>query len=515
MSNVYTVCKFVRFHYDLKMFRRSRRLEVVLGGAILGLALSATQALRALPEREVATGCDAFGYLRSAQMIRRGEAFDVQNQQTRLLIEELKKRDLPVAEWGHAVAPHAYRYIEKSDKVSLQYPPGTGLLLALFPQGYGVFGLTLATIIAILGGAIVLIKRAWKRRDEVSIIATTVIAASALVTLERIGFRSFSINAIVLPLLLATWAAARRDALVAGALTGFCMFIRVPAVFVAPGIAWLACRNRRDLFRFGVGVGVTGVLPLAIYNWIYAGAPWAPTYGSSDTAGPTLSVLTKSIPYYLGIELGAKLNWVLILAGLAGWKYSEKRSKQAAFLTFLIGLSYFITHHILIPYYTTPSILAAVGCLLFPLALGTSQPQKAGFAANGYPLAALVGVLLIWPAQSFSPRTFQPPPLDRSVPAAMLGPDAWIWSDELAGTFLYEYEKPSFKPQVASPGATRALFEIAAQRKERQFLVNDIGITQEFIAAIERGAYGPFKLKPSGTAFGAPVFELVAIAASR
>src|SRR5271166_1323331 len=107
---------------------------------------------------EYAYACDPFGYLMMAREIREAAAkwelpsFQIESPQIRALVDFMRSRNVPVPRWNELVAPHAHHYFPRSGYVGVQYPPGTGLALAIFPEGKAVrrlntvvIGLMLAT----------------------------------------------------------------------------------------------------------------------------------------------------------------------------------------------------------------------------------------------------------------------------------------------------------------------------------------------------------------------------------
>ena len=123
-----------------------------LGALAVALLLSAQYTYqRSLSVEEYAFACDPFGYLRMATEVRHAVAkrdlpqFHLDSAQTRLLIEHMQSREVPVGLWEEMVAPHAHHYFPQAGSVGVQYPPGTGLILALFPEGQAVDGLNQAT----------------------------------------------------------------------------------------------------------------------------------------------------------------------------------------------------------------------------------------------------------------------------------------------------------------------------------------------------------------------------------
>ena len=178
-----------------------------LGGALL---LSAQQAYqRSLRVEEYAFACDPFGYLRMAKEVRQAVSklelpqFHLESTHTRLLIDLMQSQHLPPALWEEMVAPHAHHYFPRAGSVGVQYPPGTGLMLALFPEGRAVDGLNRATIALFLATGILVLILAGARQAWVSAGFVTLALHLGLGILGGIGTASFSINAVVPLLLLA------------------------------------------------------------------------------------------------------------------------------------------------------------------------------------------------------------------------------------------------------------------------------------------------------------------------
>src|ERR1700704_6538416 len=140
---------------------RIRLGEVLVYGWLLVLALtilvSAQSAYRqSLNTEEYPYACDSFGYLRMAKEIRQAvyrrelPQFKLESPQTRLLINFMRSQNVPLSDWDEVVAPHAHHYFSKSGSVGVQYPPGTGLTLAIFPEGKAVYGLNRTVVIVFL-----------------------------------------------------------------------------------------------------------------------------------------------------------------------------------------------------------------------------------------------------------------------------------------------------------------------------------------------------------------------------
>ena len=229
-----------------------------LGGALLLSAQYAYQ--RSLSVEEYAFACDPFGYLRMAREVRQAVAkrelpqFHLDSAQTRLLIDLMQSQQAPLQLWEEMIAPHAHHYFPHIGSVGVQYPPGTGLMLALFPEGRAVDGLNQGTITLLLVTGCLVLVFAGIRRAWVSAGFVTMALYLGLVILRKIGTDSYSINAVLAPLLLgflcifaalglrsgpgrgrAAWATA----LVGGCLIGFTILIRLPMICLIPGLLTL------------------------------------------------------------------------------------------------------------------------------------------------------------------------------------------------------------------------------------------------------------------------------------
>src|SRR5260370_14842701 len=149
---------------------------------------------------------DSFGYLRMAKEIRQGvprrecPQFKLESSQTRLLIDFMRARNVPLPLWEEVVAPHAHHYFPESNCVGIQYPPGTGLTLAMFPEGKAVYGLNRTVVLVLLlTGICSLAIAAWKQAwASAGLVALAIHLGFTI--LGRIGAVSFSINSVLVPI---------------------------------------------------------------------------------------------------------------------------------------------------------------------------------------------------------------------------------------------------------------------------------------------------------------------------
>src|ERR1044072_2018516 len=281
----------------------------------LGFFLAVRSSYRqSLGTEEFAYACDSFGYLRMAKQIRYGyehgvwPEFRLESPQTRLLINFMQQNNVAAPRWEEVVAPHAHHYFPQSNYVGVQYPPGTGLVLAMFPQGEAIYRMNrLVVFLFIFAGVMAFAISAWKRAW--ASIGLVVLALSlGLMVLARLGALSFSMNAVLVPIVLTCvfnllalrFTAADRDrlallcALFAGFSLGFATRIRLPSFLLSAGflvLLWPGFRNFRIKslpVAFALGVTITGVIPVVINQHNVAGAWYLSTYSAVDSAPPTL-----------------------------------------------------------------------------------------------------------------------------------------------------------------------------------------------------------------------------------
>src|SRR5215217_7170667 len=358
---------------------------------------------RSLGTEEFAYACDSFGYLRMAKEIRHAFAhgvwpeFKLESPQTRMLIDFMQQNNVSVPRWEEVVAPHAHHYFPQSGYVGVQYPPGTGLVLAMFPQGEAVYRLNgIVVFVFVLAGVLALAIAAWKRAS-VSIGLVVLALTVGLMVLARLGALTFSMNAVLVPIILMCvfsllalrFKTADRDglallfALLAGICLGLATLIRLPSFLLSVCFLVLLSPGFRN-FRikslpvaFALGVTIAGVIPVLINQHVVAGAWYLTTYSRADAEPPTLKYLGQSASYFLVNGDGAVDNWALVAGflGLIGFLMlyvrrepgqfnrlglSWKRFVLAALLPWVPTLCYFLLHRINGAHYMTSSVFATV-----------------------------------------------------------------------------------------------------------------------------------------------------------
>ena len=493
-----------------------------------------------LGTEEFAYACDSFGYLRMAKEIRHGvehgvwPEFKLESPQTRLLIDYMQQNKVAVPRWDEVVAPHAHHYMPQSGYVGVQYPPGTGLVLAMFPQGEAVYRLNRVVLFMfIMAGVVALAIAAWKRAW--ASIGLVVLGLSlGLIVLGRLGALSFSMNAVLVPILLTTvfsllalrFNTADRDrlallfALLAGLSLGFATMIRLPSFLLSAGflvLLWPGFRNFRIKSLpvvFALGVTIAGVIPVVINQHNVAGAWYLSTYALVDAAPPTLERVGPNLSFFLGNGPASVDNWALIAGfiGLVGFLLlyarrdpeqfnrlglSWKRFVLAVALLWVIPICYFLSHRVTGAHYMISSIFATLTLIGFgALAIEVTSNAVPRFELRRV-LSWVALVLILWPGamtlkQAWSDRYNGPVPQHALthepilLPSELVDDKAWIWADLLTGSLWYYANKPAFKIQFTDEETRAKIWKFVYDRGERQYLIQDSEQMKQYIAEIER-----------------------------
>ena len=534
-----------------------------IGLLILLLGFSARSAYRrTLPTEEFPHSCDPFGYLIMAKDIRRSAAdlklpnFGIQSMQTRLLIDLMQSKELPPREWNNVVAPHAHHYFPKADRVGVQYPPGTAMALSIFPEGRAVYGLNLVVVSFIAVTALAALLFALVTRSYASAGLIFLAAFVAFEILGRLGSLSFSINVVMVPMLLscllsivALWLRNVRNmprlamaaAFGVGICLGFAILVRVVSVFSVPAFLILLWpRQWRRGFTglpavMCLAVLLSGFVPLFISQKMTGGSWYESTYAPSVQPNlPTREILRNNFHYYFGNEYQSQDNWSLLYValGFVGWAAylflvtgSLKANKfdlgvpqlaLAAAVAWLLPTAFFLTQSLVGLHY----LMAQTFTLLMLIAMGTlavealSQKHFPRDSTRKLLLASAAFMLAALPAAACFKRMRQDPTMPPVqlkavahtpvvLPAELQDDRAWIWADLLTGTLWYYDQKPAFRIRFGNPSVREMVYRYVQTRGDRQYIILDSEFIDEMMKEITKMG-GTFE--PRGYVDGQPYF---------
>jgi hypothetical protein len=326
---------------------------------------------------------DDICYLRQAHLFQkfgaRGLDTDIAREDDRYLSAKLK--EIGYAAWEDATSAPCHIQMP-SKKVVIQYPPGTGFVLALFPEGFQVIPLYVSATAIVFGFALLAI---FYARATSSLLLTTGFGCLAIYLMVNPTKASYSVAPTMVACALAGFLTAklllseqRRHRLVfaaaVGLVLGLAVNFRLPNLFLASGylifllVSFLLVR-KFETFLQGVLFGaafVVGMAPTLLANAINAGSPFATTYGSVDATPPDLSL---SVIWSYAADMQFVL---LVLAGvwtalMLRW-HRGNGMRQIALLVaanLVVNLAFFLSHPLFTPYYTIPIAMLSLWSLLF------------------------------------------------------------------------------------------------------------------------------------------------------
>src|SRR5258708_5651515 len=262
----------------------------------------------------------------------------------------------------------------------MQYPPGTGFALALFPTGFQVIPLYALPSVTIFGFALLGLFRA---REQASLALAALFGFAALYLMINPTKASYSMAPTMMVCAAAGYLTARlfeagvrhRLVLIAlvGLLIGLSVNFRFPNLFLSAGYflflagSFLLARNR-ETFSQGAAFGVAfliGVAPTLMANAINAGSPFSTTYGGVDVVAPELNsgILWR---YFVDVQftlLAIAAVWTAWL-----WRLDHRSAKQVVLVVavnLVVNLIFFMSHPIFTPYYIIPIDMLSLWTLLF------------------------------------------------------------------------------------------------------------------------------------------------------
>jgi hypothetical protein len=327
---------------------------------------------------------DDICYLRQAHLFEKyglgGLDTDITRDDDHYLSLKLKAIDFPG--WNDPAAAPCHSLMAATQKRVMQYPPGTGFVLALFPSGFQLIPLYALATVIVFGFVLLGISYAASVSATLLAAAFGCLALYLMINPTKASYSMAPTMAVcaiagfLTPRLVAVSEAGQRLwlATALGLLLGISVDFRLPNLFLAGGyfvfflICLVASRKLATLFE-GVCFGAAwliGLWPTLLANAINAGSPFATTYGGQDVAPPDFSFAV--IRTY-----AADLQFALLIIGCAWAAYvlrapREEGARRVAVIVaanLVINLAFFMSHPVFTPYYTVPIAMLSLWSLLF------------------------------------------------------------------------------------------------------------------------------------------------------
>jgi hypothetical protein len=345
---------------------------------------------------------DDICYLRQAHLFQKfglgGFDTDVSRDDDGYLKSKLKEIDYPT--WSDVSTAPCHVPMKLTEKSVIQYPPGVGFVLALFPQGHQVVPMYMLATISVFGFALLAISLA---RKLTSILVATAFGCLAIYMMINPAKASYSMapTMVVCTLagyLTAQWLAgpqnsARIGLIVSlGFLLGLSVDFRVPNLLLASGyllfflVSFLASRKPLQVLQgtlFTVAL-VVGMAPTLVSNTINAGSPFASTYGDTNPGVRPFNFSFPAISDYLADGLQV----MLFAVGIASTIFLLRRGKgfkRIALVTtanLAVNYAFFLTYSVATPYYTIPVAMLSLWSLLFAFLSVDTQDGIGGIAVS-------------------------------------------------------------------------------------------------------------------------------------
>jgi hypothetical protein len=343
---------------------------------------------------------DDIGYLRQAHLFKR---FGIAGLNTDIKLDDDHFFRDAAAEirhiaWSDPDAPAAFMhtFMPKTGAWVLQYPPGTGALLTLFPEGHQAAGLYASSTIIVLGVALILILRA---ASLPLVILSGLFGCLSIYFMNNPAKASYSVAptlalCAVMGLLtprLFSESGGRRLAVAGciGLLLGFGVNLRIANVLLAGGFG-AGCllemlRSRFQSFKAETGllIGAMAVAlsPTLVANAINAGSPFSTTYSAIDARPPDFT-FSAALEYFRDAQ-----GVLLVLSIVCGWLLyakgelaSTRTAALAAIVNTVVNALFFFTHTLTTPYYLMPGLMLSLWIVLASAV--DSQPRLPGARYN-------------------------------------------------------------------------------------------------------------------------------------
>ena len=478
----------------------------------LGLALGLFVWFMNSPAGLLAIGCDPFGYARQARLFRKLGLFSgldtkVVDPDSHFLIGVAKGLNPNSESWREAIAPHCHHYLDAVDAVILQYPPGTGFVLSLFPEKISlecvlIFGMALVSacfVWAVASGG---------RGALGSLLGLTslTLILNSMTQGELIGSASIPVSIALIPLGVFLGIRAFPSAsdprpflaFLVGIIFGLLFATRLPNLLLLPGLVLALAVNCRKLpwqpmaaasAATAVGFAVAGALPVLASDWINTSNPFSTTYSKFDATPPRFdfALVTDHFFYYFSKSSAAPVS--ITAAAFIIWRlvifYFENRGARqfglwmGATLTFGLSIVFFCSHELTAAYYMLPASVFVLCCVTFEwtgdVASGWSRPGRlAALALSVLPL--LISAEMLRHALHRSKPQY-------TIPGDALAAKSIVWANISAGTIFYYQHKYAGKLVFAPPCTQESLVRKVSELGRDQYFIQD---SEPMRAVIER-----------------------------
>jgi hypothetical protein len=265
-----------------------------------------------------------------------------------------------------------HRLMPATGKVVMQYPPGTGFALSLFPDGVRRASVYVSSTVVV---AFVLLLSLWRSSGFWQVFSWTLFGCTMIYfTVNPIRSSASLAPTMALCALIGVLTLRMFEhhgvsiAAFNGLLLGLAVDVRIANIFLVPGyvLALLyslvfryEARKTAQLSAFAVAFAV-GVLPTLIANTINTGSPLQTAYGGPDVVPPQfdLGLMAENAIYYVhknqGIFVAAAVTLIVLFPSFAGYSFPARCTFVTVIGNLAVNVAYYLTHPVTTPYYAMP-----------------------------------------------------------------------------------------------------------------------------------------------------------------
>ena len=345
---------------------------------------------------------DDFCYLRQAHLFQKhglgGLNTNVTGDDEHYLSTKMQEMNVPG--WTVVMAPPCHTPMPATKKFVIQYPPGTGFAMAMFPPGHQVISLFVLATVVIFGFGLLAL---FYATTALSILTTAAFADLALYMMINPSKASYSMAPTMLVCALAGFLTAHlfvrtpqrhriSMTILTGLVIGLAVNFRLANLFLSAGyflfFGYVFLRSRKlEAFlqggAFSLGF-LAGIMPTLISNAINAGSPFSTTYGGTpdDLSAPTIdvSVLLAYVTDLQFFLLALASVWVVAILRL--YEGGTRSVALVTALNLVVNVAFFMTHPTFNPYYVVPIAMLSLWSLLFASLMRPAESEADSLMAQ-------------------------------------------------------------------------------------------------------------------------------------
>jgi len=465
----------------------------------------------AIHEKAPISGCDSFGYARQAQLFRKSNNFfsaldtsintDVQS----VLIDWGKNTSIKYKDWYQMVAPHAHHFRNNSQKVILQYPPGTGWLLSFFQENKARHVLWILSFTAI---SYLFLARLNISANPLTNISIAMSSLGSLYLTNTFAMRSDSIAPSCLLAVTISSLAIRSinslnknhkvplfEILLITFIFGFSLSIRPGNMLfsVAPFSIYLIAFKLKVKYIFrsifiSLPVFLASILPLLQANKINAGSFFSSTYSSIDTKFDASSFLVNLSFTNQSMEDSIRVIIVLACSIIFSYRALNQKENSGFFFSrrILIFLSWIfmilmICLMALKPvfnlYYLAPQLVMTTSFSSMSLLISKSSLNRNFFLIDRFRMfsIALSTIIFISGYSLINPTFIESFPLLNEFPKNSI-----VWADSIGSKLFYYHNINTAKLSFGTNEAQKEIIEYLSKNNIDQFVLNEGNMVSNF-----------------------------------